>query len=316
MPTRPSTPYRWGTNAGARVAPSLARQGTGWVMNEPIDPLQCNDIWGQLSDWVDYLADVIPASNVITAEVFRVVDPAGPTNRGALTWDNIGGNDGLVVGSTEGDEPGFFFDSVTGYVIARQNAGVDLLEIRPKGLLGPRALPDADGVRFGFDSTAKLQLVHDVSPQSRAYMVHMVTLAATPCVMVFGAGNVALYNGDATTAQQAVFRSQIALPIEAGQTTRFPVIKKLEATFTGAADDLEIAVIRITKSTGAETSLGLIKASAAANTFGGGSTTDPLTYTYALEVRSPAALAVGALTVDGVRNVLLTIDWMTLNPFP
>ena len=93
MPTRPSTPYRWGTNAGARVAPSLARQGTGWAMNEPIDPLQCNDLWGQLSDWVDYLADVVPASNVFEAEVFRVVDPAGPTTRGALTWDTIGGNE-------------------------------------------------------------------------------------------------------------------------------------------------------------------------------------------------------------------------------
>jgi hypothetical protein len=244
------------------------------------------------------------------------VDPAGPTTRGALTWDTIGGNPGLVIGSTDGDKPGIFFDSVTGFVIVRQDAGVDLLEIREKGLLGPRALADADGVRFGFDSTAKLHLVHDVSPQSRAYMVHMVTLTPITCAMVFGAGNVSLYNGSAVAAQQAVFRSQIALPIEAGQTTRFPVIKKLEATYTGTADDLEIAVIRITKSTGAETSLGLINASTPSNTFGGGSTTDPLTYTYALEIRSDAALATGALTADGARNVLLTIDWMTLNPSP
>ena len=317
MPTRPSTPYLWATNGGARVAPTLARQGTGWAMNEPIDPLQCNDLWGQLSDWVDYLADVIPASNIITAETFRVVDPAGPTTRGALTWTTIGGDAGLVVGGNAAGLPGIFFDNVTGYVKILQSTGpIEMLEVRPKGLLGPRALPDADGVRFGFDSTARLQLVHDVSPQSRAYMVHMVTLAGTPCVMVFGAGSASLYNGDATTAQQAVFRSQIALPIEAGQTTRFPVIKKLEATYTGTADDLEIAVIRITKSTGAETSLGLINDSTPSNTFGGGSITDPLTYTYALEIRSDAALATGALTADGVRNVLLTIDWMTLNPSP
>lgn len=291
--TRPtSTPYQFATDPGVRLAPIAGRKAEGWVPGEPVSALQANDLWGVASDWVVLLEAIAPADGTLAAQAVELYDTAG-TPALAATW---------TAGSVA--------DS------ALLTCGGSTYEFREKGLVGPRALPDADGVRFGFDSTATLQIIHDVSPQSRAYMVHMVTLAGTPCVMVFGSGNVALYNGDATTAQQAVFRSQIALPIEAGQTTRFPVIKKLEATFAAAADDLEIAVIRITKSTGAEASLGLIKASAAVNTFGGGSTTDPLTYTYALEVRSPVVLAALALTVDGVRNVRLTIGWMTLNPSP
>jgi hypothetical protein len=291
--TRPtSTPYQFATDPGVRLEPIAGRKAQGWVPGEPVSALQANDLWGVASDWVVLLEAIAPADGTLAAQAVELYDTAA-TPALAATWTagSVADSALLTVGSGE-------------------------FEFREKGLVGPRAIPDSDGVRYGYDSSAKLQIVYDVSPQSRAYMVHMVTLAATSCVMVFGAGNVGLYYGDAVTAEQAVFRSQIALPIEAGQTTRFPVIKKLEATDTGAADDLEIAIVRITRSTGAETDLGLINASSPANTFGGGSTTDPLTYTYALEIRSDAAIATGGLTADGVRNALLTIQWQTLNPSP
>jgi hypothetical protein len=204
MPTRPSTPYRWATNGGARTAPTLARQGTGWVLGEPIDPAQCNDIWGTLSDWVDYLADVVPASNIFEAEVFRVVDPAGPTTRGALTWTTIGGNAGLVVGGNAGGLPGIFFDNVTGYVKILQSTGpVVLLEIQPAGMVGPKAVADAVyGARFQYDYTDLLTLDHDFSPSGGGYtpiVVNPFVGAGLPASLVaLGASHQAVHHGRLT----------------------------------------------------------------------------------------------------------------------
>ena len=289
--TRPtSIPYRFATDSGVRSEPIAGRKATGWVPGEPVSALQANDLWGVGSDWIVLLEAIAANDGTLATQVLELYD-TGATPALAAKWEA-----GSVANS------------------AKLTCDTGVFEFRAKGEVGPRATAAADGVRYGYDSSDRLQIVYDVSPQSRAYMVHMVTLSASPCTVVTAAGSAGVYNPDAGTAQQAVFRSQIQIPTESTQTGRFPIIKQLTGTFTGAADDLEIAVIRITRSSGAEASLGLIKSSAATNTFGGGVTTDPLTYTYALELRSAAALPGGGLTTDGVRNVLLTVDWMSLNP--
>lgn len=307
MPTRPSTPYRWGTNAGARVAPSLARQGTGWAMNEPIDPLQCNDLWGQLSDWVDYLADVVPASNVFEAEVFRVVDPAGPTARGALTWTTIGGNAGLVVGGNAGGLPGIFFDNTTGYVKILQSTGpVVMLEVQPTGMVGPLAVAGADGGRFGYDSTDLLDLLHDFGPASGGYMPILTSAPALPPFFLVSGGSVKIYNPNAAPFDCAL-RRPVRCPYDPAMTGpgRFPKVVTLSATFTGAATDIGVRLIRIQRSTGVETIEGTITQAAPVYTFAGsGLVLDPEFRDYTIEVFS-TGLAGTTGTTDTVRAIRL-----------
>jgi hypothetical protein len=313
MPTRPAAPPEWATNGGTRTVPTLARQGTGWVSGEPIDPLQCNDLWGEAFDWIGYLADIIPASNVIEAEVFRVVDPAGPTTRGALTWDTIGGNAGVAVGSTEGDKPGIFFDSVTGFVIVRQDAGVDLLEIREKGLINPRGMADpTSGIRFGYDSSDTLQIVHHLGPNGGGWMSIMDVGGAVPSDWLISAGFVFLYTSAAGDAKQ---RWNLSIPYESGQVSGFPKIITLAGTFVNAAADLSVKLIRITRSTGAETTIGsAITSAAASHTYAaGGYQTDPTLYDYCFEAVT-TGLAGGVTSTDGVQNIRATINHYALNP--
>ena len=315
MPSRPSTPYRWATTGGARVAPTLARQGTGWVSGEPIDPLQCNDIWGQLSDWVDYLADVIPASNVIEAETFRVVDPAGPTTRGALTWTTIGGNAGLVVGGNAGGLPGIFFDNVTGYAKILQATGpVVMLEIQPTGMVGPKAVPGADGGRFGYDSTDLLELVHDFGPLTGGYMAVLPSSPTLP-PYIYGGTAAKIYNPNAAPLD-CVFRRQVLCPYDPAMTGpgRFPKVVTLSATFTGAATDIGVRLIRILRSTGAETVEGTITQAAPTYTFAGsGLVLDPEFRDYCIEVFS-TALGATTLTTDTVRAIQLAVAHALLLP--
>lgn len=314
MPTRPtSTPYRFATNPGTRTTPSAGRKASGWEIGDPADPLQWNDLWGVLSDWVDYLADISPASDVLVAETFRVVDPAGPTTRGALTWDTIGGNAGLAVGSTEGDKPGIFFDGVTGFVIVRQDAGVDLLEIREKGLVNPRGMADpTTGIRFGYDSSDTLQIVHHLGPNGGGWMGIMDIGGAVPSWWLNSAGFLFLYTLAPGDAKQ---RWNLSIPYESTQASGFPKILTLAATFVNAAADLSVKLIRITRSTGAETTIGsAITSASPSHTYAaGGYQTDPTIYDYCFEAVT-TGLAGGAASTDGVQNIRATINHYALNP--
>lgn len=321
MPTRPAAPPEWATNGGTRTVPTLARQGTGWAVGEPIDPKQCNDLWGEAFDWIGYLADIVPASNVVVAEVFRVVDPAGPTTRGALTWDTIGGNAGVAVGSTEGDKPGIFFDSVTGFVIVRQDAGVDLLEIREKGLVNPRGMADpTSGIRFGYDFSDTLQIVHPFGPGTGGWMA--VTSGSTPAGeaspqivprIVAGAEFWQLYN-PGSIALDLEFRRPLLFAAESSQASGFPVLKELSAVFDGASGAFNVTLSRINRATGAGSVVGGVSSMAPTNNFGGvGHTTTPLTHDYVLVLRA-AGVAATTATVDAVRCILLKVNHHSLNP--
>ena len=290
--TLPAAPYLWATNPGTRTTPTVGRQATGWIAGEPVSASQANDLWGTSLDWIALLSEIAPADGTLTAQVIEVYDLAGPPVLAAT----------ISVGATTPS--------------ARITVGSTNLELREKGLIGPCAIEDADGVWFGYRTGAALRINHDFSPQQRGYTTLMETLAAIPCVMVFGTPDIALYNGDAVTAQRALFRSQIEIPAHSSQTARFPVLKNLSATFTGAAVDLQIRVIEITRATGAETVVATITSAAPSSTFGGGYTTTPTTKSYAMEIRSAAALATGALTTDYFRNLILQIDWYSLNPSP
>lgn len=313
MPTRPSSPIVWATNGGTRTVPTLARQGTGWAVGEPIDPKQCNDLWGEAFDWIGYLANIVPASNEVNAETFRVVDPAGPTTRGVLTWDTVGGNPGLVVGSTQNDMPGIFFDSVTGFVIVRQDAGVDLLEIREKGLINPRGMAHlTTGIRFGYDSSDTLQIVHHLGPNGGGWMSIMDVGGAVPSWWLNSAGFCFLYTNTVGDAKQ---RWNLSIPYESSQVSGFPKIITLAATFVNAAADLAVKLIRITRSTGAETTIGsAITSASPSHTYAaGGYQTDPTLYDYCFEAVT-TGLAGGVASTDGVQNIRATVNHLALNP--
>lgn len=319
MPTRPSSPIVWATNGGTRTVPTLARQGTGWAVGEPIDPKQCNDLWGEAFDWIGYLASIVPASNVITAETFRVVDPAGPTTRGALTWTTIGGNAGLVVGGNAGGLPGIFFDNTTGFVKILQSTGpVVMLEIQPTGMVGPKAIADSTGGRFGYDSTDLLTLDHDFSPSGGGYtpiVVNPFVGAGLPASLVALGTSHLLYNPNAVP-QDASFRRPLVIPYDPASTGpgRFPKLVSIAATYVGATNDLKVRVIKVLKSSGVETVLCTLDAGTPAFTFAGsGEVTDPQLKHYVVELYS-AALGAGLTTADALRTVTLTADHGLLNP--
>jgi hypothetical protein len=320
MPTRPSAPYLWATNPGRRTVPTLARQGTGWVMGDPVDPLQVNDLWGACFDWIGYLAGIVPSSNVLVAETFRVVDPAGPTTRGALTWTTIGGNAGLVVGGNAGGSPGIFFDNATGFVKVLQSTGpVVMLEVQPTGMVGPKAIADAVyGARFQYDSTDLLELEHDFSPSGGGYTPIVVTPfvgAGLPASLVNVGTSHLLYNPNAVP-QDASFRRPLIIPYptEATGPSLMPKLISITATFIGATNDLKVRVIRVTRSSGAESIRCTLDAANPTFTFAGtGENTDPEFMHYVVELYS-AALGAGLPTADALRTVTIVAKHGRLNP--
>jgi len=320
MPTRPAAPPEWATNGGTRTVPTLGRQGTGWVSGEPIDPLQCNDLWGEAFDWIGYLADIVPASNVVVAETFRVVDPAGPTTRGALTWTTIGGNAGLVVGGNAGGLPGIFFDNTTGFVKILQSTGpVVMLEVQPTGMVGPKAIADAVyGARFQYDYTDLLTLDHDFSPSGGGYtpiVVNPFVGAGLPASLVALGTSHLLFNPNAVP-QNASFRRPLVIPYDPASTgpALFPKLVSITATYVGATNDFKVRVIKILKSTGAETVLCTLDAATPTFTFAGsGEITDPQLKHYVVELYS-AALGAGLPTADALRTVTVVADHGVLNP--
>jgi hypothetical protein len=98
---------------------------------------------------------------------------------------------------------------------------------------------------------------------------------------------------------------------ETDQTSGFVKIETLVATFFGSAADLEVSLIEITRSTGAESVLGTITSADPIETFAGGHVVNPETKRYCLEIRANPSTG---FTADGVRAIRLLCAHESLNP--
>lgn len=290
--TRPaSTPYRFATDSGVRLEPIAGRKAAGWVPGEPVSALQANDLWGVASDWVVLLEAIAPADGTLAAQALELYDTAG-TPALAATW---------TAGSVA--------DS------ALLTVGAVGWEWRTTGMVGPLAVAGADGGRFGYDSTDLLNLVHGFGPATGGYMPLMGSAPALPPFFLVSGGSVKIYNPNAAPYDCAL-RRPVLCPYDPAMTGpgRFPKIVTLSATFTGAATDLGVRLIRIQRSTGAETIEGTITRAAPTYTFAGsGLVLDPEFRDYCIEVFS-AGLAGTTPTTDTVRAIQLAVAHALLLP--
>lgn len=77
MATRPTTvPDEFGTNAGVRVAPTPERNAEGFPAGGPVGEGVQTYLHGTSVDWVRYVAELSPASDVLAFREWRCIDNA------------------------------------------------------------------------------------------------------------------------------------------------------------------------------------------------------------------------------------------------
>jgi len=294
--TRPtSTPYQFATDPGVRLEPIAGRKAQGWLPGQPVSALQANDLWGVASDWIVLLDAIAPADGTLAAQAVELYETVGPPSL-AATWS-----------------AGSVADS------ALLTVGAVGWEWRTTGMVGPKAVADAVyGARFQYDSTDLLTLDHDFSPSGGGYtpiVLNTVVGANLPASLIALGTSHVLHNPNAV-ARTATLRRPLIIPYDPASTgpALFPKLISITATFVGATGDFQIRVIRILKSSGAETVLGTIDAATPTFTFAGtGEITDPQLKHYVVELYS-FGLGAGLSTVDQLRTVTVVADHGVLNP--
>lgn len=101
MATRPTTvPSAFATNGGTRVAPTPARNATGFQSAEAVPPLTNNELMGLNRDWVIYLSELSPSSDVLAFREWECLDDSSYEIR----WSDASSpaSDGLLIGDIKG----------------------------------------------------------------------------------------------------------------------------------------------------------------------------------------------------------------------
>lgn len=335
--TIPAAPTRWATNTGARDPDPLPAglYATGWQPGQVLPARALNSLEGQLSDWVDYIAQLFPASGQMSLtrlDLYEGLLPGG-TLAGTFTvrtYAGLGGVDivmlrhedtpatvGIGVGSADGDQTTLLIQGSTNRATMMDIAGpaehwYSDAAVGIHASVGVEALGDADGGRYRYPVGSEYGLIHRLGPAYGGWsMLHKTMLAAPVLAVVGVAGRVALLNTHAVTPQDGSYRRHLDVnPTGDGCTVYAPTITGLAGIFAlGIVSDLVVRLIQADNA-GTETTLATVTGAAPNWT---GSVQMVPGRDYYVELYA-AALGASALTAQDVRDVVVVLDHGHITP--
>lgn len=327
---RPATPPDWATNVGARDPLSLpiGLRETGWVEGTVLPAKVGNSLWGSLADWAVYLSASVPALGELDIETIHVY--RSNVIQAVLTTSTVGpdvivelagtGGEHTRISAGGGNKPALYMDA-TNTITAYDLTGglIHWQSTAAGGFVGPRASADfTTGIRYGYPAASRPLVSYDYSPQSGGYMMWEDAGAGGATAITFATTApraAGLTNTSTTTPQVLRAVKPLHVPALTGQSTGWPELRGLSASFVGATDDLEVAVVATSRATGVRVDAAVINASNPVATFGAGvSVLNPTSLDFCVEIRSAAPEAALASTSDQVYGVLVELSHQAINP--